>query len=142
MPRYFSASRSDCVELLVHAVTPLTSGAHVQPFGGGFGKSIGQRLHHDGVVVVVILLVGVGEGIRAKACRDGERANVVSEPALDWRDEVSKRQVRDAVGHLLLLPQHRKPGDRGQGPCVARRQGSDASNTTMSLPSVAAGQKP
>ena len=100
------------------AVAPVAPCALVQPFGAGFRKTVGKCLDHDGVIVVVLPFEGAGERLGSKSCRRGERAKEVGEWGFDRRDEVGERQMGCAVGHLLLLPQHRKasracPADLG-----------------------------
>ena len=63
---------------LVGAVAPVLARARVQPFGERLGQPIGQRLHHDRVVVVVVALEARGQLVGAEAGRHGERAEVVA----------------------------------------------------------------
>ena len=83
MPRY----------LLVHQIVgstaarvrrnPSPSRARVQILGERFRQPIGQRLHHDRVVVVVVALVARDELVGADARGDRERAEVVGDAAVD-----------------------------------------------------------
>ena len=94
MPRYFSAMRSSARQLLVLAVAPVLARLRVQVLGERLGQPVGQRLHHDRVVVVVLLLEASRQLVGAEAGRHREHAEVVGHAALPRRDEVGERPIR------------------------------------------------
>ena len=78
--------------------------------GERFRQPIGQRLDHDGVVVVVRPFEAVRELVGAEAGGDRERSDVVVDrQRRSIGHEIGQRQVRLAVGDRLLLPQHVEP---------------------------------
>ena len=126
MPRNRSACRSSTDRRRVRLV-PVAAGPQVRVLGERLGQPVGQRLHHDRLVVVVLRLVPPGELLGAV---DGDR-----EPAEVIRvggQVVGQAPVRAALRLDGLLPQHRQPQlAAGPGP-----------STTMSSPSACAGQNP
>ncbi len=69
--------RSSVREILGFAVAPFFADAFVQELGERFGQPVGQRLGHDGVVVVVICFEFLDKFLQAVAAGDGEGAEVV-----------------------------------------------------------------
>ena len=93
MPRYFSAISSSLRERLVGCIAPeFLAHALVQPLGEGFRQPVGQRLDHDGGVVVVGALEALGDLVLADAGGDGEGADVIGKPAVARRDEIGERR--------------------------------------------------
>ena len=82
------------VERLVGLVAP-ELGAHplVQPLGERLGQPVGQRLEQDRAVVVEGGLELLDLGLAAQPGGDGERADVVAQPA-----STSARRSRPASG--------------------------------------------
>ena len=89
--------QSVVVEILFRAVAPILARASVEEFGEGFGETIRERLYHDRVVVVVILLEARGELVGFDAAGHGERADVVGHAGLVRRYKISERAVGLAV---------------------------------------------
>jgi hypothetical protein len=102
-------------EALVRAVAPVLARACVQVFRKRFGEPIGERLHHDGVIVVVIGFVPPHELVRAESSGYRKGAKVIDDPALGRRNEVGQRAIRLAISDRLLLPQHVE-SNQGIGP--------------------------
>jgi NAD(P)-dependent dehydrogenase (short-subunit alcohol dehydrogenase family) len=71
----------------------------VEVFGKGLGEAIAHRLNEDGVVVVVVRLVGLGDGLLADAAGHREGADPVGLAAL-FRRHIIRQTV---VGEALLL---------------------------------------
>ena len=90
-------------EVLVRRV-PLGARLFVQHLRERLGQAIGERLGHDGVVVVVVFLEARHELADADAGGDGEAADVVDDAARFRRDEIGEREVLAGV-RLLLLAQ-------------------------------------
>ena len=57
---------------------PLAAGAPVQIGGAGFRQTIGDRLHEDRAVIVVLLLESARQLAGADPRRDGERAKEIA----------------------------------------------------------------
>ena len=105
------------------AVAPFFTRPLVQIFGEGLGQTVGERLGHDGVVVVVVGLELLDQLIETVTGGHGESAEVISwsptfrlsGQAEAWtpagRDEVSERPVRRAVALLHLLTEEMKLGE-------------------------------
>mmetsp|Transcript_55188 Transcript_55188/g.146427 ORF Transcript_55188/g.146427 Transcript_55188/m.146427 type:complete len:1471 (+) Transcript_55188:155-4567(+) len=90
-------------QLLVGRVAPeLLAHLVVQELGKGLGEAVGDGLHHDALVVVVLAAQLGADVLAAEAGRDGERANVVRLARVLGRHEVRER-VADGVLALLLL---------------------------------------
>ena len=85
---------------------PQSARGRVQRRGERFGQPIGQRLHQNGVVVVVLALEAAREIVGAQTGGDRKGAEVVRPAARPRRDEIGQRQVRLPVGDRFLLPQH------------------------------------
>ena len=110
-------------ELLVRVVAPeILAHTLVQAFGKSLGQPVGQRLEHDGRVVVVAVLEQLFPLVDADAGGDGEGAHVVRGHALG-RDEIGQAAAgaRHAVDLVLfgLLAQ----AEPGQGDLRARLVG-------------------
>ena len=93
------------LERLVLAVAPLAARALVQPLGERLGQAVGERLHHDRGVGVVLALVARDQLVDAEPRGHGEGPDPVGEPRLARRHEVGERLRRQAVALLGLLPQ-------------------------------------
>jgi hypothetical protein len=108
MPRYCSAISSSLVRL--HPLRSPSIGANlqVQPFGGGFGQPVGQRLEHDRRVVVVGGFEGGDALFDAVAGGDGKGADVVV-----FADKIGQRHVVAAFRLLVLLAQADPAGQLG-----------------------------
>mmetsp|Transcript_30482 Transcript_30482/g.79140 ORF Transcript_30482/g.79140 Transcript_30482/m.79140 type:complete len:974 (-) Transcript_30482:1460-4381(-) len=92
-------------ELLVGRVRPeLRAHLEVEVLGEGLGEAIGDGLHHDALVVVVLAAQLGADLLAAEARRDGEGADVVRLARALGRDEVGHGVV-DGVLALLLLAQ-------------------------------------
>ena len=61
----------------------------MQQFGVSFGEAVGQRLEHDGVVVVVLFFEFGHARINADAGGDSERADVVGHAGFLGGDVIS-----------------------------------------------------
>ena len=66
--------------------------ALVHQFGERFGQAVGQRLGHEGVVVVVVLLKFRDQRFDAQPRGDRERAQIIQRAALPRRDEIRQRR--------------------------------------------------
>ena len=64
--------------------------ARVQVLRERFGEAVGERLHHDRVIVVVVALEGGSQIGRPDAGRYGKRADVVDVAAFARRDEIGE----------------------------------------------------
>jgi hypothetical protein len=71
----------------------------------GFRQAIGQRLDHDGGIVVVRVLEAVGDHVLADPGGDDEGADVVLPAGILRRDEVRKRHIGAALAPRQLLAQ-------------------------------------
>ena len=106
MPRYFSAMSSSLLSASSGRVTPvLAAHALVQVFGEGFRQPVGQRLQHDGRVIVVGALEFGELLLDAEARGHGEGADPVGYPGFLRRDIVGEALVGAARGLLVLLAQ-------------------------------------
>ena len=94
MPRYFSAISSSLLSCSPLAVAPVLPRLRVQILGERFGEPIGDRLHHDRVVVVEIALEAAHQLVGAEPGGDGEQPEVVGHAAFPRGDEISQRTVR------------------------------------------------
>ncbi len=121
-------------EVLARRVAPFASRPAVQPLGEGLGQPVGQGLDHDRVVVVELGLEAAHDRIGAEPGGDRERADVVAHAARARGHEVGQAQTRIGVVVRPLLAQHRE----ARGLARARL----VSKSTMSSPSLHAGQKP
>ena len=92
-------------EFLVLTVAPVGARALVQVFGESFSQSIGERLGHNRVVLVVVLFETPGQLLATVARRNGKRADIIDPAALTRRDIVGERQLRLAALIWLLLAQ-------------------------------------
>ena len=92
---------------LFGTVVPPVGLAHLlmQPLGAGLGQTVGQRLDHDGAVVVTLGFVLFGQFFGANAGAGDEAANVVGFAAVCRRYKVGQREVGLAVGLDGLLAQ-------------------------------------
>ena len=71
------------VKILVCRVAPeLRTDPPVQELGEGLGEPVGERLYHDGVVVVVVSLEAKSRLISPESRCDGEESYVVFETRL------------------------------------------------------------
>ena len=90
-------------DLNVRYVPPeLLAHLGVEELGEGLGEAVGDRLHHDPLVVVVLGAQLLADLLAAKAAAHGERANVVLDARLLWGDEVGHGEVRCVLALLLL----------------------------------------
>ena len=92
------------------AISPFSADPLVQILGEGFRQSIRQRLGHDGIVLIVILLEFLRQLLRAMARGDSKSADGIHQPAGSGSNEISERHLRLASLALLLLAQCVKPG--------------------------------
>ena len=69
--------------------------------GEGLGEPVGERLYHDGVVVVVVPLEAKRRLISPESGCDGEESTWSSETRAPGGDEVGERAVRTASGFCL-----------------------------------------
>ena len=101
------------VQGLVRGIAPVLL-AHplVQPLGAGLGKAVGQGFDHDGVVVVALALVVLGQLLGADAGGDDEAAQVVGDAGFLGCDEVGQGQIGLAFGLDGLLAQVVQGGQR------------------------------
>ena len=74
-------------------------------------KTIGERLHEDGVVVVVLPFESTRQPIGAETGGDGERAQIIGGSGRARGDEIGKLQIWLSIGDRLLLTQHVEPHD-------------------------------
>ena len=68
---------SSSVSVSVFAISPLIAHLFVQPFGERFRQPVRQRLGHDGIVIVVILLELRAQRLHPDAGRDRKRADII-----------------------------------------------------------------
>ncbi len=93
-------------QVLFRGVAPeLPADPLVQAFGEGLGQTVGQRLQHDGTVVVVPGLEGGGGRIGPQAGGDREGAHPVGRSPVIGGDEVGQGQVGTPGLLLGLLAQ-------------------------------------
>jgi hypothetical protein len=62
----------------------------MKPLRARLGEPVGERLDHDGVVVVVVPLVGARQRLGADPARDRECTEVVGLAASEGRHEVGQ----------------------------------------------------
>ncbi len=83
----------------------------MQIFSKRFRQSIGQRLGHDRVVIVVLGLELLCQLVRANPRRDCESAKIIAAPRILRRDEI-RQAIIGLSGRLLhLLPQKMEARD-------------------------------
>ncbi len=92
-------------QILILAETPLDARPLVHEFGKAFRQAVRQRLGHQGVVVVIVLLEFRDQRLDLKARGDGERAEIIQAAALPRRDEIGHGVIGFLIGSGLLLPQ-------------------------------------
>ena len=65
-------------EVLVRRIAPVDL-AHplMQIFGKGFRQAVGNRLHHNLVVIIVLRFVGVGQRVFLKAAGHRKGADII-----------------------------------------------------------------
>ena len=85
------------------AKAPVLPRSRMKVFGERLRQPIGDRFDDDGGVVVVLCFELFDELVYAKARGDGKRANVISDAAVNRRDEVGERSIRLVVGDNFLL---------------------------------------
>ena len=73
--------------------------------GERLGEPIGQRLDHDGGIIVVGVLEAIRQIILAQPRGDDERADVILDRALDRGDEIGQREIGPALALCRLLAQ-------------------------------------
>src|SRR4051794_24008079 len=78
-------------QALLVAIAPILTSLRVEVFRERLGESIGQRLHHDRVVVVVIAFEAPREIVGTEAGRHREHSEIIRNTALAWSDEVGQR---------------------------------------------------
>ena len=83
-------------------------------------QPVGERLHHDGVVVVVVRFVTAHQVVHPEARGNRKGADVVAPAGVAGRDVVGERTVRPVVAGRLLLAQHVEPDQLR----VRRRRGA------------------
>ena len=64
------------------AETPILARALVQIFGERFRQTVGQRLGHDGIIIVMVLFEMLRQFIRAVPGRHGKSAEVIRQSRL------------------------------------------------------------
>src|SRR5512143_2020399 len=84
----------------------------MQAFSESFGQTVGQRLHHDGGVVVIGALETLSDLVFADAGGHSEAADIVGKPAVARRDEIAQRGIGTALALGQLLPQRMQHSDR------------------------------
>ena len=83
----------------------------MQVLGERLGQAVGQRLDHDGPVVVAVALEAPHQLVGADARGDREGADVIGDAGAGRRHEVGQRQVGSPPVERLLLPQHVEAGE-------------------------------
>ena len=79
----------------------------VQPLGTSLGKSISQRLDHDGTVVVMGRFIRRTDAVDALSGGDNKRAYPVLDIVFVTGHVVSQTSMRHARSTFGLLPEHR-----------------------------------
>jgi hypothetical protein len=83
-----------CAEMLVAAVAPVgATNILVQGFSISLGKTVRKRLHHDDVVVIVLLLEAVAQLVGPKTAGHGKRTNVVSDAWMKKRGRARSSRI-------------------------------------------------
>ncbi len=98
-------------EVFVRRIAPVNfTHAFVQVLRKGLCQSIGNRLHHDLVVVVMLGVIGFGQRILLQPAGDGKRADVVLFAAQLRRNEIGQAVVSKAYlfGLLAQMACHRQ----------------------------------
>jgi hypothetical protein len=78
----------------------------VEVLGEGLRETIGERLDHDRLVIIVLGLESRDERVGAQPGGDRKRTEVVAAAALNRRHEVGERSIGFVVGDDLLLSKH------------------------------------
>ena len=100
------------VQAFIRGVAPeFLAHTRMQQFGKGLRQTVGQRLQHNGAVVIVLFFKCFHPRINADACGDCKAADIVGDTACFGRDKVSQTIVRD-IGRLFGLLAQVVPGDR------------------------------
>src|SRR5438445_11171293 len=95
-------------ERLPLAVAPLLACLLVQQLGEGLRQPVSQRLCHDRVVVVVLLLKTRADRFNTNAARDRERAHVILEARGLWRNIIGQGAVELPLRLRRLLAERMK----------------------------------
>ncbi len=77
----------------------------MQPLCKGFSQAVGQRLEHDGVVIIMVGFKTLYVFVDANTGGDGEAADVVFQAGVFGCDEVGQALVGAARRFLVLLAQ-------------------------------------
>mmetsp|Transcript_19914 Transcript_19914/g.42877 ORF Transcript_19914/g.42877 Transcript_19914/m.42877 type:complete len:388 (+) Transcript_19914:254-1417(+) len=127
------------VNLLVGSIAPdLRPHLVMEKLGEGLGKAVGDRLHHDPAVVVVLRTQLGANLLAAEARGDSEGANVVLPARVLGRDEVGHGMIGGVLA-LLLLPQcvelaeHLRAVSRVNLDVVTHRVGGPYANDALGL---------
>src|SRR5947209_3236910 len=91
-------------QLFVRRVSPeLAPYALMHALGEGFSQAIGERLHHDRAVIVVVAGKASGNLLLLGSRRDDEAADIIRLAAVERRDEVGERQIGAALAAFRQL---------------------------------------
>src|SRR5215472_12542159 len=93
------------VQVFRAAITPFFAHTGVQALGESLSQAISESLRQDGVVVIVLGLVGVAQLFKADAASHGEPPDIVGKPGFFWCVEVRERPARFAALLIGLLAQ-------------------------------------
>ncbi len=114
----------------------------MQAFGERFRKTVGERLGHDGGIVVVGVLEAFGHRVFADTGRHREGADVVGKPAGARRDEIGQRDIGAALAARQLLAQRMEDGGRFVAALVGKDQDIVAFAVCRPKPEHGAGAEP
>src|SRR6476661_4212508 len=92
-------------QLLQPAVSPLLPDSFVEVFGERLGQTVCQRLGHDRIVIVVILIEPTAKLVQSQPCRDGKSPDMVRSSRRLRRNVIGQRQIGLALWFSSLLPQ-------------------------------------
>ena len=96
-------------EVFFATVAPFIAYLFVQAFGEGFGETIGDRLCHDCVVVVVVGAEFVAELLQADSGGYRECSDVIGQTCFLRRDEIGERPAWLAAFPVGLLSKEVEP---------------------------------
>ena len=101
MPRYFSSIKSSVRQIFNFAKAPFLADALVQKFRERLGQPVGQRLGHDGIVIVVAGFEFLDEFFQSVPAGDRKCAN--DNPR---EFEISKFEIRDVDRGAMKSARH------------------------------------
>mmetsp|Transcript_25419 Transcript_25419/g.77122 ORF Transcript_25419/g.77122 Transcript_25419/m.77122 type:complete len:210 (+) Transcript_25419:850-1479(+) len=110
----------------------------MEQFGECLGQPVGDRLHHDALVVIILGAELGTDFLAAEATRDGEAANVVLDARAFRSDEIGHSKIVRVLALLLLAKRMEgagfgRPVSRVHLNVVTNRVGREDANHCLRL---------